>query len=132
MNASRTHSDGEHHEGDTPPAVQIDMDQTPRYLVTEHGLVPLPDCYANVRPAPAETHQTFANKLREIGYKEPVARARVTDDEEAESMRRYLRARDAYLREMMEAERKIPWRKVLLWLAVAVVVIAAVTVMVMR
>ena len=62
-----------------------------------------------------ETPQTFAAKLREIGYAEPVLSPLRSSDEETESMQRYLRARGAYLREMVQGP---TWRdRAGVWLA---------------
>lgn len=70
MNAAREHTDGCRAEGDTTRIFAKATEQTPTesFVVTDHGLSSIP-------PIP-ETPQTFAAKLREIRYREPVAKPR--------------------------------------------------------
>lgn len=95
MNSARPHTDGEHHAGDTTQII--------RAVVTDHGLVHLPN------PIP-ETPASLSAKLAAVDHRDVVG-IQMTSEEateraqtlaylHGEPQERYERARAVYLREL--------------------------------
>lgn len=135
MNAARLHTDGVHSD-DTPTESMVAT-----HIVAPGPLLPPTPIVLNRRADDTAymSVETLAAKLAKVGHVSPdlqmtseeaerLVRQRYgVADEETESMRRFLRARDAYRKELSRGNYAVRWEKVLViaMIALSLVITAA-------